>query len=189
MDTGDVDDHRLQMLVLERRDPSRNMAGFYVLAIEPTLFGDMALVREWGRVGSLGRVVASIFIQRDLGGEALDVWLARKARRGYQVRASPFAILIGADRQNGNLSRLYRAQRPGGHPSSTLTPACPTWVSFGVIGGALTIPGQREPVKADGRSGLQGRRGRTPRLSDEEVVVGRGCVFGARGPDGMALVF
>jgi hypothetical protein len=32
MDTGDVDDHRLQMLVLERRDPSRNMARFYVLA-------------------------------------------------------------------------------------------------------------------------------------------------------------
>lgn len=41
--------------MLERRDPSRNMARFYVLAIEPTLFGDMALVREWGRIGSLGR--------------------------------------------------------------------------------------------------------------------------------------
>ena len=52
MDTGEVADHRLQMLVLERRDPSRNMARFYVLAIEPTLFDDMALVREWGRVGS-----------------------------------------------------------------------------------------------------------------------------------------
>ena len=88
MDTGDVDDHRLQMLVLERRDPSRNMARFYVLAIEPTLFGDMALVREWGRVGSLGRRRLDLHRQRDLGGKALDIWLARKARRGYQVRAS-----------------------------------------------------------------------------------------------------
>ena len=59
-DTGDMAAHKLQMLVLERRDPSRNMARFYVLAIEPTLFGDAALVREWGRMVPSG-VVASIF--------------------------------------------------------------------------------------------------------------------------------
>jgi predicted DNA-binding WGR domain protein len=41
----------LQMLVLERRDSHRNLARFYVLAIEPTLLGDSALVREWGRIG------------------------------------------------------------------------------------------------------------------------------------------
>lgn len=35
----------LQVLVLERRDPALNMARFYVLSIEPTLFGDAALVR------------------------------------------------------------------------------------------------------------------------------------------------
>ena len=29
----------VQYLVLERRDPARNMARFYVLTIEPTLFG------------------------------------------------------------------------------------------------------------------------------------------------------
>ncbi len=88
MDTGDVDDHVLQMLVLERHDPSRNMARFYVLAIEPTLFGDMALVREWGRIGSLGRRRLDLHANVTSAGEALDVWLARKARRGYQVRAS-----------------------------------------------------------------------------------------------------
>ncbi|MGY4437513.1 WGR domain-containing protein [Bradyrhizobium sp. LM2.3] len=42
----------VQYLVLERRDPARNMARFYVLTIEPTLFGDTALVREWGRVSA-----------------------------------------------------------------------------------------------------------------------------------------
>ena len=51
-ETGEISDHKLQMLVLERRNAGRNMARFYVLAIEPTLFGEMALVREWGRIGS-----------------------------------------------------------------------------------------------------------------------------------------
>ena len=85
---GEVADHRLQMLVLERRVPSRNMARFYVLTIEPTLFGDMALVREWGRIGYLGRRRLDLHANVTSAAEALDTWLARKARRGYRVRAS-----------------------------------------------------------------------------------------------------
>jgi predicted DNA-binding WGR domain protein len=78
--------HKLQMLVLERRDASRNMARFYVLAIEPTLFGDTALVREWGRIGSTGRRRLDLHADRETAVEALDIWLARKARRGYRCR-------------------------------------------------------------------------------------------------------
>jgi len=87
-DTGDIAAHKLQMLVLERRDPSRNMARFYVLAIEPTLFGDAALVREWGRIGFLGRRRLDLHADTATAAEALDVWLNRKARRGYRVQAS-----------------------------------------------------------------------------------------------------
>jgi predicted DNA-binding WGR domain protein len=87
-DTGDIAAHKLQMLVLERRDPSCNMTRFYVLAIEPTLFGDAALVREWGRIGSLGRRRLDLHADTAAAAEALDVWLERKARRGYRVRAS-----------------------------------------------------------------------------------------------------
>ena len=87
-EASEIPDHRLQMLVLERREPSRNMARFYVLTIEPTLFGDMALVREWGRIGSLGRRRLDLHANGTSAGEALDAWLARKARRGYQVQAS-----------------------------------------------------------------------------------------------------
>jgi len=36
----------LQVLVLERVDRARNMARFYVLSIEPTLFEELALVRQ-----------------------------------------------------------------------------------------------------------------------------------------------
>ena len=34
-------------ILLELIDPTQNMARYYVLSIEPTLFGDSALVREW----------------------------------------------------------------------------------------------------------------------------------------------
>ena len=87
-DKGDPASHKLQMLVLERRDASVNMARFYVLAIEPTLFGDTAVVREWGRIGSLGRRRLDLYPDTAAAAEALDVWLDRKARRGYRVRAT-----------------------------------------------------------------------------------------------------
>lgn len=40
---------------LERRDARRNMARFYMLEIEPDLFGGLVLVRRWGRIGTFGR--------------------------------------------------------------------------------------------------------------------------------------
>ena len=85
---GDTAAHKLQVLVLERREPSRNMARFYVLAIEPALFGDTALVREWGRIGFPGRRRLDLHADMASAAEALDVWLERKTRRGYRVRAS-----------------------------------------------------------------------------------------------------
>jgi predicted DNA-binding WGR domain protein len=89
-ETGEIIHHKLQMLVLERRNASSNMARFYVLAIEPTLFGEMALVREWGRIGSWGRRRLDLHPNRASAAESLDAWLVRKARRGYRVRVSHF---------------------------------------------------------------------------------------------------
>ena len=45
----------LQLLVLERRDDSRNIARYYLLSIKPTLFGEPCALREWRRIGSPGR--------------------------------------------------------------------------------------------------------------------------------------
>ena len=90
MEADEVAGRKLQMLVLERRDASCNMARFYVLAIEPTLFGEMALAREWGRIGSSGRRRLDLHADKTSVGEALDHWLARKVRRGYRVRAAVF---------------------------------------------------------------------------------------------------
>ncbi|HEV7257295.1 MAG TPA: WGR domain-containing protein [Bosea sp. (in: a-proteobacteria)] len=82
----DTDPGKLQMLVLERRDEACNMARFYVLAIEPTLFGDSALVREWGRIGARGQRRLELHPDHVAAAEALEVWLTRKARRGYRFR-------------------------------------------------------------------------------------------------------
>ena len=45
----------IQYLVLDRFDPICNMARYYVLSIEPSLFGNPTLIREWGRIGRPGR--------------------------------------------------------------------------------------------------------------------------------------
>jgi len=70
-------------ILLQRRDCARNVARFYVLAIEPSLYDDAVLVRAWGRIGSLGRQRLDLYASAGEAGEALEAWLARKVRRGY----------------------------------------------------------------------------------------------------------
>jgi len=90
----DRTDYTLQMLVLERRDDRCNMARYYVLSVEPTLFGDVALVRQWGRIGSPGRLRLDLHADDGAAGEALETWLARKIRRGYRrIPANPAAVI------------------------------------------------------------------------------------------------
>jgi len=74
----------IQLLVLERREPDVNMARYYVLSIQPSLFGDPTLVREWGRIGHNGRRIIEIHRNDRDAVQALDTWLERKLRRGYR---------------------------------------------------------------------------------------------------------
>jgi predicted DNA-binding WGR domain protein len=78
----------IQYLVLDRRNPDVNMARFYVLAIEPSLFGDVSLVREWGRVGTAGRRKVELYEDEGRALEALEDWLLRKQKRGYTLAFS-----------------------------------------------------------------------------------------------------
>jgi WGR domain len=43
-------------LHLRRIDPARNMCRFYRLDIQPDLFGRILLMKQWGRVGTQGRI-------------------------------------------------------------------------------------------------------------------------------------
>ena len=79
-------DDKIQYLVLDRRDPDVNMARFYVLSIEASLFGDVALIREWGRIGTAGQRRIELHESEGRAMEALETWLRRKQRRGYVTR-------------------------------------------------------------------------------------------------------
>ncbi|TBA31384.1 WGR domain-containing protein (plasmid) [Rhizobium ruizarguesonis] len=72
-------------LYIERIDPSKNMARFYALSIEPNLFAETSLVRSWGRIGSRGQQKIHVF---DSEAKAVDLLLSllrRKRSRGYRV--------------------------------------------------------------------------------------------------------
>lgn len=70
---------------LHRVDPSRNMARFYAAQVQPTLFGEWALVREWGRIGQAGTVKATPYPTLAEAEEALTRLRCQKVRRGYMV--------------------------------------------------------------------------------------------------------
>ncbi|UVF22814.1 WGR domain-containing protein (plasmid) [Microvirga terrae] len=78
---------KLNLVVLDHRDPTQNMSRFYVLAIEPSLFGDATLVREWGRIGKPGRRRVELHENEGRAVESLENWLRRKQKRGYRIRA------------------------------------------------------------------------------------------------------
>lgn len=68
---------------LHRIDPARNMARFYRLTSTPSLFGDICVVREWGRIGRPGRMRIDLYGKVE---EAIGARLAlerSKRRRGY----------------------------------------------------------------------------------------------------------
>jgi predicted DNA-binding WGR domain protein len=68
---------------LRRIDSSRNMARFYILLLQPTLFGETSLVRNWGRIGTRGREKVELFESTDVAAAALSALAARKLKRGY----------------------------------------------------------------------------------------------------------
>lgn len=70
--------------LLYRLDPTRNMARFYALSIEITLFGEVALVRRWGRIGTLGRSRIEFCGSPAEAAEAGRRLLRRKLGRGYR---------------------------------------------------------------------------------------------------------
>ena len=51
-------------IVLERVDPARNIARYYVLSIEPTLFAKQRRHPCWGRIGCLG--LGNVFSSSEL---------------------------------------------------------------------------------------------------------------------------
>ncbi len=74
----------MSRIYLEKRDADKNMQRFYAMYVTKTIFGDWALVREWGRIGSPGTVRESWFDTQDEAKEAELKLLQTKQKRGYR---------------------------------------------------------------------------------------------------------
>lgn len=72
-------------VVLERIDATRNMMRFYRLDVQLTLFGEWALVKEWGRIGSGGTVRSAVFDSEEAAEAAMVRQRRAKERRGYRT--------------------------------------------------------------------------------------------------------
>ena len=71
-------------LYIERHDPARNMARFYALSIETTLFGEITVSRRWGRIGTHGRHRDEVVLTERVALERLCSLLVAKRKRGYR---------------------------------------------------------------------------------------------------------
>ena len=78
-----MDDRSFSNLVLHRIDAACNMARFYAMSIEPTLFGGEALVRNWGRIGTNGKTTVQTFDGSAEAVEAFGRLESAKRKRGY----------------------------------------------------------------------------------------------------------
>lgn len=70
--------------LLRRRDPAVNMARFYRLRIQFGMFEPADLLREWGRIGSPGKVRADHYDDPEAADRAAAAIARMKRRKGYE---------------------------------------------------------------------------------------------------------
>jgi predicted DNA-binding WGR domain protein len=74
---------------LRRVDDARNMRRFYRLDLQPDLFSGVLLVKQWGRIGTCGRIVDESYDSEALAADAMRKQADRKRRRGYVEPMTP----------------------------------------------------------------------------------------------------
>lgn len=73
---------------MTRVDPEKNMARFYEIDVQPTLFGEVTVERHWGRIGAAGQSKTFWFDDEAAADLMANLVSAAKARRGY-IRPVP----------------------------------------------------------------------------------------------------
>ena len=68
---------------LTRVDPSKNMARWYEIDVQPTLFGEYTVQRHWGRIGAAGQSKTFWFADEPTADTMAKSVSAIKVRRGY----------------------------------------------------------------------------------------------------------
>ena len=73
-------------MYLEKTDPAKNQNRYYSLCVAKTLFGDYALMRQWGRIGNRGGRRLSVWYDTEKEAQqALETLQKRKQKRGYVI--------------------------------------------------------------------------------------------------------
>ena len=73
-------------MVLDRIRPAQNERRFYALSIGVDLFRNIHLFRNWGRIGTGGRVRIDVCSGMAEAMSALEKLAHAKRRRGYEAR-------------------------------------------------------------------------------------------------------
>jgi predicted DNA-binding WGR domain protein len=66
-------------------DPAKRRFRFYELRLQETLWGGVALVQVWGRLGTPGRWRASAYPDRAAAEPDVERAVRRRLRRGYRL--------------------------------------------------------------------------------------------------------
>jgi predicted DNA-binding WGR domain protein len=76
----------MSAVILYRIDSAKRMHRYYLMDIQPDLFGGWCLVREWGRIGYAGQIRSVPFTDRQDAEAALRRQHNGKERRGYSAQ-------------------------------------------------------------------------------------------------------
>jgi len=84
MDTATLRDLTQTTLRLQRIRPQKNERRFYTVTITSDLFGQVVLLRNWGRVSTGGRLRWDLYPDISTAEASLRDLARRKRQRGYQ---------------------------------------------------------------------------------------------------------
>ncbi|WP_299987098.1 WGR domain-containing protein [uncultured Ruegeria sp.] len=82
-DTGAMELTATTPMHLVHVDPDVNMARFYGIELQPTLFGEVSVLRIWGRIGTNGQAMMVTYDDEAQAADALQKLDRQKRRRGY----------------------------------------------------------------------------------------------------------
>jgi predicted DNA-binding WGR domain protein len=93
---------------LKKVDATQNMHRFYRMSLQHDLFGNVSLLREWGRIGSCGQIRVDTYEEEAEAVKAMIKLATEKQRRGYklarQKTSSLAAVRIQPASQSSRLS-------------------------------------------------------------------------------------
>lgn len=82
-DTGAMQRPEIDPIHLVHVNPALNMARFYGISVQPTLFGEISVMRNWGRIGTRGQAMVVTYADAEEACTALGKLERQKRRRGY----------------------------------------------------------------------------------------------------------